>query len=213
MKTIICVTDKRHSEYAASVCQLMEEAAKVRGTGIAKRNPDYITSKIESGNAIIAINNEKVVGFSYIESWENQKFVANSGLIVHPDFRGTGLAKQIKSAIFELSKRKYPYSKIFGITTSMAVMKINSDLGYKPASFSEITKDKIFWDGCKSCVNYDILVRTQKQYCLCTGMIYIPDCLQIGPRNSKLIRWEKFKRFITRNNFKSISKRKLLKDE
>jgi len=100
--------------------------------------------------------------------------VANSGLIVVEKFRGHGLAKRIKQKAFELSRQRYPETKIFGLTTGLAVMKINSELGYKPVTFSELTNDEAFWKGCQSCVNYDILQRTGRKHCLCTGMLYDP---------------------------------------
>jgi hypothetical protein len=156
----IVVTNNSHVKYADEICIMMSDAAMIRGTGIAKRSPSYIEKKMRIGDAIIALDKEKVIDFCYVESWENQKYVANSGLIMHPKYRGLGIAKKIKRATFQLSKEKYSNSLLFGITTSMAVMKINSDLGYKPVTFSELTKDTCFWDGCKSCANYDILKRT-----------------------------------------------------
>ena len=96
----------------------------------------------------------------------------NSGLIVSPQFRKLGLARRIKEAIFNLSRTKFPEAKIFGLTTGLAVMKINSDLGYKPITYSEITQDENFWSGCKSCVNYEILLAKEKKNCLCTAMMY-----------------------------------------
>jgi len=171
MQHLIIVANNSHKKYAKSICLMMEDAAKIRGTGIAKRNPTYIQLKMEQGKSIIALDGEKVIGFCYIEDWEGQKYVANSGLITHPDYRKTGLAKNIKKATFDLSKLKYPKAKLFGITTSMAVMKINSNLGYIPVTFSELTKDENFWNGCKGCVNYDVLMRTNKTMCMCTGMI------------------------------------------
>ena len=171
MSVIVIVANQSHKKYASIICQMMEDAAKVRGTGIAKRKPEYIKTKMDQGNAVIALNHENVVGFCYIETWENKKFVANSGLIVDPNYRQTGLAKKIKSEILKLSKEKYPSAKLFGITTSLAVMKINTDLGYKPVTFSELTTDNAFWAGCKSCKNVDILERTEHKMCLCTGML------------------------------------------
>jgi GNAT superfamily N-acetyltransferase len=155
----------------------MQEAAKQRGTGIAKRAPDYVQSKMEQGKAVIAIDhdNEQFAGFCYIENWGHDHYIANSGLIVHPHYRHMGLARKIKQHIFELSREKYPDAKIFGITTSMAVMKINSDMGYKPVTFSELTQDEEFWKGCQSCPNYDILTSKDRKGCLCTGMLYNPD--------------------------------------
>ncbi len=196
MQVDVVVADSRHEKYAQAICDMIEEAAKLRGTGIAKRKPEYISEKIHKGNAVIALEKEKVVGFCYIESWEGQKFVANSGLIVHPDYRKTGLAKTIKSKIFELSRKKFPESKIFGITTSLAVMKINSELGYKPVTFSELTTDETFWKGCESCKNYDILCRTARKMCLCTGMVYDPAKEENAALKQKNGTWELFKRFL-----------------
>ena len=153
----------------------MASSAKARGTGIAKRSPDYIEQKMEEGKAVIALTiSGDWVGFCYIEAWEHNKFVANSGLIVSPEFRKTGVAKSIKKRIFELSREKYPDAKIFGLTTGLAVMKINSDLGYEPVTYSELTNDEQFWAGCKSCVNYDILMSKERKNCMCTAMLFDP---------------------------------------
>lgn len=171
MKVIVKVANESHYSYAESICQMMEDAAKIRGTGIAKREPEYIRKKMTEGKAVIALDEVTVVGFCYIESWGEKKYVANSGLIVNPDYRNTGLARDIKRATFDLSKKMFPEAKLFGITTSLAVMKINSDLGYKPVTFSELTQDEAFWKGCQSCVNFDILTRTNRTMCLCTGMV------------------------------------------
>ena len=170
----IVIANTCHAKYAEIICDTIEESARIRGTGIARRTPEYILTKMENGNAIIALEGEKFAGFCYIEVWSHEKFVANSGLIVHPDFRNRGLAKDIKKAVFEHSRKKYPNAKIFGITTGLAVMKINYELGYQPVTFSELTEDESFWKGCQTCKNYDILTRTERKMCLCTGMLYDP---------------------------------------
>ncbi|WP_277013944.1 GNAT family N-acetyltransferase [Flavobacterium lindanitolerans] len=175
MNVTIYIAQKEHYKFAQEICDTMEASALLRGTGIAKRSPEYIQKKMENNDAIIALENGKFAGFCYIESWEHGQFVANSGLIVHPDFRHLGLAKKIKKKVFEYSQEKYPGAKIFGITTGLAVMKINSDLGYKPVPFSELTTDPTFWAGCKGCTNYDILERKEFKMCLCTGMLYDPE--------------------------------------
>ncbi len=152
----------------------MESSAKARGTGIAKRSPEYVAQKMEEGKAVIALTKEgEWVGFCYIETWEGE-YVANSGLIVAPQHRKSGVAKSIKEKVFQLSREKYPEAKIFGLTTGLAVMKINSDLGYEPVTYSELTQDEKFWAGCKSCVNYDILMMKERKNCLCTAMLYDP---------------------------------------
>ncbi|NOU58191.1 N-acetyltransferase [Marinifilum sp. JC070] len=171
----VIVADLRHIDYASEICEMIESAAKIRGTGIAKRNPLYIVQKIQEGKAVIAFDDLKVIGFCYVETWEHGKYVANSGLIVDPEYRAVGLAKLIKAEAFKLSRKRYPQAKIFGLTTSLPVMKINSDLGYRPVTFSELTTDESFWKGCSSCINYDILQRTDRKMCLCTGMLFDPN--------------------------------------
>lgn len=171
---VVKVADESELHYVETILTTIEDAAKIRGTGIARRSPEYLSLKIKEGKAIIALSGTEFAGFCYIESWGNKKFVANSGLIVSEKFRGKGLAKRIKRKAFELSRIRYPEAKIFGLTTGLAVMKINTELGYKPVTFSELTDDESFWKGCQSCVNYDILQRTQRKYCLCTGMLYDP---------------------------------------
>jgi hypothetical protein len=181
-----------HFKFAETVCMLIEEAAKVRGTGIAKRKASYIKKKMEDGKAVIAIASDSVVaGFCYIESWGASKnFVANSGLIVAPAFRGLGLAKKIKEEIFRLTLKRFPEAKMFGITTSPAVMKINYSLGYRPVTFDHLTDDEEFWKGCKSCKNYDILQRTERKHCLCTAMLFDPDEL-VEIKTKEKIEYEK----------------------
>ncbi|MEO1259088.1 MAG: GNAT family N-acetyltransferase [Bacteroidota bacterium] len=167
----IHLASENHFLYAQAVCDLIEVSAQARGTGIARRQPDYIRQKMKNGNAIIALQGEQLAGFCYIEVWGHGRYVANSGLVVHPGFRKKGLARKIKSQAFQLARNKYPSAKIFGITTSAPVMKINSELGYRPVTFAQLTQDDAFWNGCQSCPNYDILQRNQRRMCLCTGML------------------------------------------
>jgi len=161
--------------HATTITDEMAASALARGTGIAKRSPEYVSQKMIEGKAVIAVTKEnKWVGFCYIEAWGHEEFVANSGLIVAPEFRKSGIAKTIKQRIFALSREKYPNAKIFGLTTGLAVMKINSDLGYEPVTYSELTDDDKFWEGCKSCVNYDILMSKDRKNCMCTAMLFDP---------------------------------------
>ncbi|RED93196.1 GNAT family N-acetyltransferase [Marinoscillum furvescens] len=175
-KFIVSVAGASHMHLAEEVCELIADSAEKRGTGIALRSPEYVKAKMTDGKAVIALTKTgNLAGFCYIETWGHDRYVANSGLIVHPDYRNNGLAQAIKKRAFKLSREKYPNAKLFGLTTSMAVMKINSDLGYRPVAFSELTDDESFWKGCSSCVNYDILTRKNHQMCLCTGMLYDPE--------------------------------------
>jgi hypothetical protein len=171
----ILIADASHQDFAQIICDEMESSAMARGTGIAKRSPDYIQQKMREGKAVIAFTEDGFwAGFCYIETWSHGGYVANSGLIVSPPFRKSGLAKQIKRKIFDLSRTTYPEAKIFGLTTGLAVMKINSDLGYEPVTYSELTQDDAFWAGCKSCVNYEILMSKERKNCMCTAMLYDP---------------------------------------
>ena len=172
---IVRIADSGDTVYAKNITDEMASSAKARGTGIAKRSPEYVSQKIQEGKAVIAVTaTGEWVGFCYIEAWQHGQFVANSGLIVAPAYRKTGIAKKIKHTIFQLSRDKYPNSKLFGLTTGLAVMKINSELGYEPVTYSELTDDEEFWAGCKSCVNYDILMSKDRKNCMCTAMLYEP---------------------------------------
>ncbi|MDQ3291954.1 MAG: GNAT family N-acetyltransferase [Bacteroidota bacterium] len=172
---VIRVATAEDTVWAQTICDEMEASAKSRGTGIAKRSPEYIKLKMLEGKAVVALSKDgEWAGFCYIETWGHGEYVANSGLIVSPNFRKGGLAKRIKLEVFALSRRKYPDAKIFGLTTGLAVMKINSDLGYRPVTYSELTDDEEFWKGCRSCVNFEILTMKERKNCLCTAMLYDP---------------------------------------
>jgi len=171
----ITIASKEHLSYIPEIEEALYQASLQKGTGIAVRSREYLLGKVEEGKAVIALGNHgKWVGFCYIESWGHNKFVANSGLIVSEELRGAGLASEIKKRALELSSRLFPGAKLFGLTTSLAVMKINSGLGYKPVTFSQLTDDDEFWKGCETCPYYDILVRTKRDDCLCTAMIMDP---------------------------------------
>lgn len=190
----VIVASAQHVHYSQIIVDEMESSAKARGTGIAKRSPDYITQKMLEGKAVIALTKEgEWAGFCYIETWSHGNYVANSGLIVSPKFRKGGLAKAIKEKIFELSRTKYPDAKIFGLTTGLAVMKINSDLGYEPVTYSELTQDDQFWKGCQSCVNFDILKSKDRKNCLCTAMLYDP-LEKEGKKEEKVVKQDDLKK-------------------
>lgn len=161
------------AKYALLIAAEMKASAIARGTGIGHRSPESIIQKMESGHAVIALSPDgQWAGFSYIESWQEGKFVSNSGMIVSPAFRGHGVASAIKERIFQLSRELYPQADIFSITTGLAIMKMNSALGFVPVPFSEITTDQGFWEKCRHCVNFDILQRKEYKNCLCTAMLY-----------------------------------------
>lgn len=172
---VVIPANSEHKRFAVQICDEMFESAKARGTGIARRKPEYVANKMDEGKAVIALHKDgRWAGFCYIETWSHGEYVANSGLIVAQEFRKSGLAKAIKKRVFELSREKYPKAKIFGLTTGLAVMKINSDLGYEPVTYSELTTDDEFWKGCQSCINYEILLSKDRKNCMCTAMLWDP---------------------------------------
>ena len=170
----VMVADSSHEKYVDTILDTITAAAKVRGTGIAKRTHEYVTTKMKEAKAVIALEGEKFAGFSYIETWGNKQYVTTSGLIVHPDYRGLGVAKRIKDMTFTLARIRWPKATIFSLTSGAAVMQMNTQLGYKPVTFAELTDDEAFWRGCEGCVNVDVLKRTERKYCICTGMLFDP---------------------------------------
>ncbi|MCF0243843.1 MAG: GNAT family N-acetyltransferase [Bacteroidaceae bacterium] len=171
----VMVADESHEEYVDTILHTIAEAAKVRGTGIAQRTHEYLATKMREGKAVIAISKDGAfAGFSYIETWGNKQYVTTSGLIVHPDFRGIGLAKRIKDMTFTLARMRWPKAKIFSLTSGAAVMKMNTQLGYLPVTFADLTDDEAFWHGCEGCCNVDVLHRTGRKYCICTAMLFDP---------------------------------------
>ena len=171
----VVVADESHEKYVDTILETISEAAKVRGTGIAKRTHEYLLNKMREAKAVIALDGDKFAGFSYIETWQDKKYVTTSGLIVHPDYRGRGLAKRIKDMTSTRARIRWPHAKIFSLTSGAAVMAMNTQLGYKPVTFADLTQDEAFWKGCEGCVNVDILHRTGRRYCICTGMLYDPE--------------------------------------
>lgn len=172
----VIVADESHIKYVDTILQTIADAAKVRGTGIAKRSPEYVATKMREAKAVIALQGDKFAGFSYIETWGNKKYVTTSGLIVHPDFRGLGLAKRIKNLTFTLARVRWPNAKIFSLTSGSAVMKMNTQLGYHPVTFADLTDDEAFWrKPCEGCINKDVLHRTNRRYCICTAMLFDPE--------------------------------------
>ena len=170
----VMVADPSHEEYVDTILETIREAANVRGTGIAERTHEYVATKIREGKAIIALCGDEFAGFTYIESWGNKQYVATSGLIVHPNYRGLGLARRIKNASFRLARMRWPKAKIFSLTSGAAVMKMNTQLGYVPVTFDDLTDDEAFWKGCEGCINYPILKEKKRKFCICTAMLYDP---------------------------------------
>ena len=160
----IVVAGPEHEVYVDTILETIAEAAKVRGTGIAKRTHEYLAKKMNEAKAVIALSGDRFAGFSYIETWDNQQYVTTSGLIVHPDFRGHHIAKRIKDMTFSLARTRWPHAKIFSLTSGAAVMKMNTALGYQPVTFADLTDDEAFWKGCEGCVNYSVLRERNRKF-------------------------------------------------
>ena len=171
----VLVAGPEHEVYVDTILQTIADAAKVRGTGIAKRTHEYLATKMKEAKAVIALSGDRFAGFSYIETWGNKQYVTTSGLIVHPDFRGRGVAKRIKDLTFSLARIRWPHAKIFSLTSGAAVMKMNTALGYQPVTFNELTDDEAFWRGCEGCVNYPVLKERNRKFCICTAMLFDPE--------------------------------------
>ncbi|MCH5168870.1 MAG: GNAT family N-acetyltransferase [Prevotellaceae bacterium] len=171
----VLVADADHEKYVDTILATIREAARKRGTGIAERTHEYVATKMREGKAVLALHGDKFVGFSYIETWGNKHYVTTSGLIVHPDYQGLGIAKRIKDYTFTLARLRWPHAKIFSLTSGDAVMKMNTALGYVPVSFNQLTDDDAFWHGCKGCINHNILEDKDRKFCVCTGMLWDPE--------------------------------------
>lgn len=194
----IVVAEDNHIMYAQEILDTIEAAAKIRGTGIAKRSIDYIILKMKEGKAIIALYKDEFAGFSYIESWGNKQYVATSGLIVVEKFRNMGLAKEIKHAAFQLARLRWPKAKLFSLTSGSAVMKLNTEMGYFPVTFSDLTNDEAFWRGCEGCINHDVLTRTDRKYCICTAMLF-------DPTDPRCLTWEAmYENFVKKEKEKEL---------
>lgn len=173
---IVRVAIKADAKYALMITKEMSDSAKARGSGIGHRSVEFLCSKMDNNEAVIAVTRSGTwVGFCYIETWQNEKFVSNSGMIVSPPFRKRGIATEIKKAIFQLCRTHYPQASIFSITTGLAIMKLNTRMGFEPVTYSEITTDPQFWNKCKNCINYDTLQAKGCKNCFCTAMIFQPE--------------------------------------
>ncbi len=172
---IVRVADASDEKYVDIILETIRDAARKRGTGIAERTHEYLATKMRESKAVLALCGDKFAGFSYIETWGNKHYVTTSGLIVHPDFLGQGIAKRIKDYTFTLARVRWPKAKIFSLTSGDAVMKMNTRLGYVPVSYNQLTDDDAFWRGCEGCCNHDILMAKERKFCICTGMLYDPE--------------------------------------
>ena len=174
MEINVVVANESHKHYIPDILSAIYEASQVKGNSIVMRDPDYLAQKMREGKAVIALCEGAFVGFCYLECWQDEQFVANSGLIVRPEFRGQGVATRIKQQIFEQCRKLFPDASIFGITKSEAVIRMNTKLGFERVGYDQLTHDPKFWKGCDTCPNYPVLQANQGKSCHCIGLLYRP---------------------------------------
>jgi ribosomal protein S18 acetylase RimI-like enzyme len=142
---------------------------------IARRHPEFLEAKIQSGQAVFALDDHDLVGFGYFSDWDYGRFVSHSGLIVKPEYRGRGLGRRLKLALLKASRQQFPHAVLMSLTTSPEVKAMNLKLGFQVVPIEELTTDAAFWAGCKSCCRYtETLAKGLK--CCCEGMVLRPNC-------------------------------------
>lgn len=173
---IVRIATSDDHKYTTEITDELAYSATKRGISIARRTPEYAINKMDKGLAVIALNPENGdwIGFCCIEVWEHQKYVASSGLIISPKYRGMGIATMLKARLFELCQTKFPKAKIFSLTTNQAVIHANIDLGFKIVAFSEVLNDSLFMDGCKSWVDFSGLMNNNPTHAYYVAMVFDP---------------------------------------
>lgn len=158
--------------YAEAASALIDQASAE--FDIAKRTPEWLAAKIRARRAAIALAGGELVGFGYWSAWENDTFISHSGLVVRSDYRGTGLGRDLKMVLFDSSRRRLPEASLMSLTTSPQVRKLNLSLGFEIVPLEQLTKDPAFWEGCRTCRNYEE-VQARGQQCCCEGMLLRPE--------------------------------------
>ncbi len=142
---------------------------------IAKRSPEWLGAKIRAGRAAIATaaapsDERELVGFGYWSAWDKDTFISHSGLVVRPDYRGSGLGRDLKTILFDSSRRQLPRATLMSLTTSPHVRALNLSLGFEVVPLDQLTHDPAFWEGCRTCRNY-AAVQARGERCCCEGML------------------------------------------
>jgi GNAT superfamily N-acetyltransferase len=154
-----------------------EAAALIRRASrdhdIARRATPFLRDKILSGKAVLALHEDRLVGFGYFSDWEGGRFVSHSGLVVDDAFRGRGLGRRMKTRLMQAGARRFPEATVMSLTTSPAVLAMNRSLGFRKVPVERLTTDPAFWEGCKACRNYAEMQRLGRR-CCCDAMILSP---------------------------------------
>jgi hypothetical protein len=171
---VVRLATEHDQRFVQNIITEIEIASQIKGTGICKREPAFISQKITEGNAVMAVTPSGAwAGFCYIQPHDNGQFVSSCALVISRNFRNRGIASQIKAQVLALAKNKYPAARIFGLTTSHVVERINAQLNYVEVSYAEVTQADTFWQSCRSCENYQLLLQQDKKKCLCKAMVYM----------------------------------------
>ncbi len=158
--------------FAAAASELIRAAASEHD--IAERSVEWLTKKIVSGRAAVALDRGELIGFGYWSDWQDGAFVSHSGLVVDPQYRGRSLGRRLKMVLFESSKKRFPQATLMSLTTSPQVKALNLSLGFRVVPLEELTSDPAFWAGCQTCRNY-AAVQARGEICCCEGMILRPE--------------------------------------
>lgn len=152
-------------QYADNIAHEISISALLRNVAIEPRTGDYIFQKMIDGLAVIAIDNEteEWIGFCALDVWNHQRYVANTGLIVKPKYRGKNVSNLLKNKLFELARIKFPSAKIFSLTNKELIKKINIDLGFQEVEAREILYDPYFNTGMNSWVDFIELLKHSEE--------------------------------------------------
>lgn len=171
---LLSVSNENHTPFAREIELLFEQVTNEKSIGINLKKGQYIGEKIIKGDAIIATKQGRLAGFCYLRNRNNDDYVSISGIVVVPQFRRLGLAKMMIEEIFQVARKKYPKAKLFSLTTSPEVMRINSIHGYKTVNYSKLSTSNKFWAECSDCLNYNFLQKNNNTRCLCSAMLFNP---------------------------------------
>ena len=180
---IISIPTEEHVLFAHEIEKLLKQAATEKSRGLNIKKRDYIAEKILNGNAIVATKDGNLAGFCYLRRREKANYVSISGIVLMPEYRKGGLSKAIVKEAFDLARTKYPQAKIFSLTTSPTIMRINNENGYKPVNYSRLSTSDTFWSACSDCLNYETLKENNHARCLCSAMMFNPFSFNIEDEN------------------------------
>jgi len=171
-RIVVRVAGAEDAGFAEAASVLIADAALE--FDVAKRSPRLLREKIVGGQAVLALEDDELVGFAFWSTWQNGRFVSHSGLVVRPDRRGRALGRRLKWELTAASRRRHPDAALMSLTSSRAVRAMNRALGFVQVPLDHLTLDPAFWRGCEACRNHAEL-GAHPDHCRCVGMILRPD--------------------------------------